>query len=96
MKIEILETLQIEKIKIYSSEKMIQNKVYQEKENFRLKLMITGKLCKAKNKTWMINKSTKKTIKMQNKIKMIKKPEIIIKKNLLIKTKKKKELKNKL
>jgi hypothetical protein len=58
--------------------------------------MITGKLCKAKNKTWMINKSTKKTIKMQNKIKMIKKPEIIIKKNLLIKTKTKKELKNKL
>ena len=44
----------------------------------------------------MINKSTKKTIKLQNKIKMNKKPGIIIKKNLLIKTKTKKELKNNL
>ena len=91
MKIETLVTLQIEKIKICNNEKMIPNKVYQEKEksNNKFQTMIIKKLCKAKNKILKINKGKKKIIKIQNKIKMSKKWQI------LIKTRKKKELRSK-
>lgn len=97
MKIETLETLLTEKIKICNNEKMILNKVYQEKEksNLKFKIMIIEIIYKVKSKILMINKGKKTIIKIKNK--MSKKWEIIIKKKLpIIKSRKKKELRNKL